>query len=39
MRLDIAHFGWLWRHQSVAASLDKVPSVARRYAEVSRAPR
>jgi GSH-dependent disulfide-bond oxidoreductase len=35
---DIAHFGWLWRHQLVGASLDKFPSVARWYAEVSARP-
>ncbi|MGV2293202.1 glutathione S-transferase family protein [Trinickia sp. YCB016] len=26
---DIAHFGWVWRHQSIGATLDKVPFVAR----------
>jgi GSH-dependent disulfide-bond oxidoreductase len=35
---DIAHFGWVWRHQAVGASLDAFPSVARWYAEVSRRP-
>ena len=35
---DIAHFGWLWRHQSVGVSLDKFPSIARWYAEVSARP-
>lgn len=35
---DIAHFGWVWRHQSVGASLDKFPSVARWYGEVSARP-
>jgi GST-like protein len=33
-----AHFGRLWRHQSVGASLDNFPSVARWYAEVSARP-
>ena len=23
---DIAHFGWVWRHQAIGASLDKFPS-------------
>lgn len=35
---DIAHFGWLWRHQSVGVSLDKFPFVARWYAKVSARP-
>ena len=26
---DIAHFGWVWRHQSIGATLDKFPFVAR----------
>jgi len=36
---DIAHFGWLWRHQAIGATLDGVPNVARWFAQVSaRAP-
>lgn len=35
---DIAHFGWLWRHQSVGASLEKFPSVARWHAEILARP-
>jgi GST-like protein len=36
---DIAHFGWLWRHQAIGATLDSVPNVARWFAQVSaRAP-
>lgn len=35
---DIAHFGWVWRHQAIGASLDKFPSVARWYDEVSARP-
>ena len=36
---DVAHFGWLWRHQAIGATLDGVPNVARWFAEVSaRAP-
>ena len=35
---DIAHFGWVWRHQAVGATLDKFPSVARWYAEISARP-
>ncbi len=35
---DIAHFGWVWRHQAVGASLDKFPSVARWYDEISARP-
>jgi GST-like protein len=32
---DIAHFGWIWRHQAIGASLDKFPNVRRWYSEVS----
>lgn len=32
---DIAHFGWIWRHQAIGASLDKFPDVLRWYGEVS----
>jgi len=35
---DIAHFGWVWRHQAIGASLDTSPSVARWYAEISERP-
>ena len=28
---DIAHFGWVWRHQAIGATLDKLPFVARWY--------
>jgi GST-like protein len=35
---DIAHFGWLWRHQAIGASLDKFQSVARWYAEIFERP-
>ncbi|WP_211442922.1 glutathione S-transferase family protein [Collimonas humicola] len=32
---DIAHFGWIWRHQAIGASLEKFPSVKRWYSHVS----
>jgi GST-like protein len=35
---DIAHFGWVWRHQAIGASLDKFPFVARWYGEISSRP-
>src|SRR5258708_21557339 len=35
---DIAHFGWLWRHQPLDASLDKFQSVARWCAEIFERP-
>lgn len=35
---DIAHFGWVWRHQAIGASLDKFPSVARWYEEILARP-
>src|SRR6202008_2832464 len=35
---DIAHFGWIWRHQAVGASLEKYQSLARWYAEVLERP-
>jgi GST-like protein len=35
---DIAHFGWVWRHRDVGASLDKFPFVAKWYADISARP-
>lgn len=35
---DIAHFGWLWRHEAVGAPLGKFPHVARWYADVAARP-
>ncbi|RDS81909.1 glutathione S-transferase family protein [Dyella psychrodurans] len=35
---DIAHFGWVWRHQAIGVSLDKFPSVTRWYNDVSARP-
>ncbi|WP_241293771.1 glutathione S-transferase family protein [Burkholderia stabilis] len=35
---DIAHFGWLWRHQAIGATLDRFPSVVRWYDEMSARP-
>ncbi|CAE6810640.1 Disulfide-bond oxidoreductase YfcG [Paraburkholderia aspalathi] len=35
---DIAHFGWVWRHQAIGAALDKFPFVARWYEEISTRP-
>ncbi|MES2069079.1 MAG: glutathione S-transferase family protein [Pseudomonadota bacterium] len=35
---DIAHFGWIWRHQAVGATLDKFPFVARWYTEILARP-
>src|ERR1700756_2934498 len=35
---DIAHFGWVWRHQAIGASLDKFPFVTRWYGEISARP-
>jgi GST-like protein len=35
---DIAHFGWVWRHQAIGATLDKFPFVARWYDEISARP-
>lgn len=35
---DIAHFGWIWRHQAIGASLDKFPSLTRWYDEVFQRP-
>ncbi|WP_282511876.1 glutathione S-transferase family protein [Burkholderia cepacia] len=35
---DIAHFGWLWRHQAIGASLDRFPSVARWYDDIAARP-
>ena len=35
---DIAHFGWIWRHQAIGANLEKFPFVARWYADISARP-
>ncbi|RDK08215.1 glutathione S-transferase family protein [Cupriavidus lacunae] len=35
---DIAHFGWVWRHQAINASLDKFPFITRWYGELSARP-
>lgn len=35
---DIAHFGWVWRHQAIGATLDKFPLIARWYDAVSARP-
>jgi GSH-dependent disulfide-bond oxidoreductase len=35
---DIAHFGWLWRHEAIGTSLDGVPNVRRWFAQVSARP-
>ena len=35
---DIAHFGWLWRHEFAGLTLDKSPHVARWYAEIAARP-
>ncbi|RUL72471.1 glutathione S-transferase family protein [Dyella choica] len=35
---DIAHFGWVWRHQAIGATLDKFPFVTRWHAELSARP-
>ncbi|HEX7913279.1 MAG TPA: glutathione S-transferase family protein [Paraburkholderia sp.] len=35
---DIAHFGWIWRHQAIGATLDPFPFVARWFEEVSTRP-
>ncbi|WP_341316813.1 glutathione S-transferase family protein [Paraburkholderia sp. IMGN_8] len=35
---DIAHFGWVWRHQAIGAALDRFPFVARWYDEISARP-
>lgn len=35
---DIVHFGWIWRHQAIGASLEKFPSVKRWYGHVSTRP-
>jgi GST-like protein len=35
---DIAHFGWVWRHQAVGATLDRFPFVARWYEEILTRP-
>jgi GST-like protein len=35
---DIAHFGWLWRHQAIGATFDGLPNVARWFTQVSARP-
>jgi GST-like protein len=35
---DIAHFGWVWRHQAIGAALDRFPFVARWYDDISARP-
>jgi GSH-dependent disulfide-bond oxidoreductase len=35
---DIAHFGWMWRHQAIGASLNKFPYLARWYEEIVTRP-
>jgi GST-like protein len=35
---DIAHFGWIWRHEAVGADLDAFPHVARWYETVGSRP-
>jgi GST-like protein len=35
---DIAHFGWVWRHQAVKTRLEPFPSISRWYAELSARP-
>jgi GSH-dependent disulfide-bond oxidoreductase len=35
---DIAHFGWVWRHAAVGASLDQFAHVARWYEQLSARP-
>ncbi|WP_423372084.1 glutathione S-transferase family protein [Burkholderia sp. LMG 32019] len=35
---DIAHFGWLWRHQAIGATLDHFPSVTRWYDDIAARP-
>ena len=35
---DIAHFGWVWRHQAIGTTLDRFPFVARWYEEILRRP-
>jgi GST-like protein len=35
---DIAHFGWVWRHQAIGASLDKFPFVASWHEEIATRP-
>ncbi|WP_235993538.1 glutathione S-transferase family protein [Paraburkholderia solitsugae] len=35
---DIAHFGWVWRHQAIGATLDKFPFVASWYEEIATRP-
>jgi GSH-dependent disulfide-bond oxidoreductase len=35
---DIAHYGWLWRHQAISAALDRFPDVNRWFAQMSARP-
>lgn len=35
---DIAHFGWIWRHQAIGATLDEFPFVSRWFEEISTRP-
>ncbi|MGI3899334.1 MAG: glutathione S-transferase family protein [Janthinobacterium lividum] len=35
---DIAHFGWLWRHEFAGVSFDEVPHVARWYDAMASRP-
>jgi GST-like protein len=35
---DIAHFGWLWRHQAIGVTFDRLPNVARWFTQVSARP-
>jgi len=35
---DIAHFGWVWRHQTIRATLDKFPFVASWHEEIATRP-
>ncbi len=35
---DIAHFGWVWRHQAIGASLDKFPFVTSWHEEIATRP-
>ena len=35
---DIAHFSWIWRHQTAGVSLDDFPCVASWYYEISARP-
>ena len=35
---DIAHYGWLWRHQAIGANFDAFPHVFRWFEQVSARP-